>query len=186
MNERRAATTARILTTAVDLFSGRAYSDVSVDQIAEQAGITKMTLYQHFRSKDELALECLGMRLKRREESLDKFLAQLHPGANPMLAIFDWLEEWTDPRQFKGCSFVKAVNELSAALPEVREIALDAKQKIRQRFTQLARSSGREHPGELGRDLALLFEGAQSLALIEQSAKPAHAAKRIASLLLQA
>lgn len=186
MNGRRTATTTRILATAADLFSGHAYSDVSVDQIAEQAGITKMTLYQHFRSKDELALECLGMRLKRREESLDKFVAELQPGANPLLAIFDWLEEWLDPKHFKGCSFVKAVNELSAVLPEVREIALDAKQKVRHRFTLLARSSGREHPAELGQELALLFEGAQSLALIEHSARPAQSAKRIATLLLRA
>ncbi len=58
-----------------------------------------------------------------------------------MLALFDWLEEWLDPKHFKGCSFVKAVNELSVDLPEVREIALDAKQKIRQRFSALAQGS---------------------------------------------
>jgi len=186
MTGRRIATTTRILTTAADLFSGHAYANVSVDQIAQQAGITKMTLYQHFRSKDELALECLRMRLKRREEKLDKVVTGLDPGADPLLAIFDWLEELLDSKHFKGCSFVKAVNELSVDLPEVREIALDAKQKVRQRFAALARRSGRERPNELAQELALLFEGAQSLALIECSARPARVAKRIASLLLQA
>lgn len=185
MTARRIATTTRILTSAADLFSGRAYADVSVDQIAQQAGITKMTLYQHFRSKDELALECLRVRLKRREEKLDQFVSALRPDAEPMLAIFDWLEEWLDPQHFTGCSFVKAVNELSAVLPEVREIASEAKHKVRQRFTALARRSGREHPNELAQQMALLFEGAQSLALIEGSARPARTAKRMASLLLE-
>ena len=182
----RIATTTRILTTAADLFSGHAYADVSVDHIAQQAGITKMTLYQYFRSKDELALECLRMRLKKREEMLDRVLSELDPKADPLLALFDWLEEWLDPKHFKGCSFVKAVNELSGVLPEVQEIALDAKRKIRQRFTTLAQRSGRERPKQLGQELALLFEGAQSLALIERSAQPARAAKRVAVLLLQA
>jgi AcrR family transcriptional regulator len=186
MTARRIATTTRILTTAAELFSGNAYADVSVDQIAQQAGITKMTFYQHFRSKDELALECLRMRLKRREEKLDKFLAGLDPKSDPLLAVFDWLEEWLDPKHFKGCAFVKAVNELSVVLPEVQEIALDAKQKVRQRLTALAKRSGRARPGELGRELALIFEGAQSLALIECSARPAQVARRIASLLLRA
>jgi AcrR family transcriptional regulator len=186
MTERRIATTTRILSTAADLFSAHAYADVSVEQIAQQAGITKMTLYQHFRSKDVLALECLRLRLKRREEKLDQVVSELEPGADAMLAIFDWLEEWLDPAHFKGCSFVKAVNELSVVLPEVREIALDAKLKIRQRFITLARRSGRKRANDLAQELALLFEGAQSLALIECSARPARVAKRVARLLLRA
>lgn len=186
MTGARIATTTRILTTAANLFSAQAYANVSVDQIAQRAGITKMTLYQHFRSKDALALECLRMRLARREEKLDRFLAGLASGADPLLAIFDWLEAWLDPKDFRGCSFVKAVNELSVVLPEVREIALEAKRRIRQRFAALARHSGRKRPKELAQELALLFEGAQSLALIEGSARPAQVAKRVATLLLQA
>lgn len=185
MVTRRLATTSKILTSAAELFADRAYADVSVDQIAQQAGITKMTLYQHFRSKDELALECLRMRLRRREERLDQFLAGLDSSTDPLIAIFDWLDEWLDPKHFKGCAFVKAVNELSVVLPEVREIAADAKQRIRQRFTALARRTGRPRSAELGQELALLFEGAQSLALIECSARPAQVARRMARLLLQ-
>lgn len=186
MTARRLATTAKVLSSAAELFAAHAYADVSVDQIAQRAGVTKMTLYQHFRSKDDLALDCLRMRLSRREERLDQFLAGLDAGVDPLIAIFDWLDEWLDPKHFKGCAFVKAVNELAAVLPEVQVIAADAKQRIRQRFTALARRSGRPRPAELGQELALLFEGAQSLALIECSARPARVARQIARLLLHA
>ena len=145
-----------------------------------------MTFYQHFQSKDELALECLRMRLRRREEILDEFVARLDPRADPLLAIFDWLEDWLDPKRFKGCAFVKAINELSAEQPQVQEIALEAKQKVRQRFSALARRSGMKRPDELAQELALVFEGAQSLALVECSARPAQVAKRVARLLLRA
>ena len=172
------------MAAASELFLSNAYAAVSVDEIAQRAGLTKVTVYQHFKSKDALFLACLRRRLKRREAKLNHFLAELPAKADPLLAVFDWLEGWLDPKNFRGCSFVKAVNELAAVVPEVREIALDAKQRIAQRLTSLAKSSRRSHPDQLARQLALLFEGAQSLALIEQSARPAQVARQTARLLL--
>lgn len=155
-----------------------------MDEIARKAGFTKMTVYQHFRSKDQLLLECLRERLERRERKLDQFVESLAPGADPVLAIFDWLEDWLDPRNFKGCAFVKAHHELSATVPEVREIASEAKEKLRVRLVSLARKSGRQHPAELGTELALLCEGAQSLSMIQGNAQPARVARQIASVLV--
>lgn len=178
------STSTRILSAAIELFSANAYGEISVDEIAQRAGFTKMTVYQHFRSKDQLLLECLRTRLARREKKLDQFLEGLAPEADPLLAMFDWLEDWLNPCNFKGCAFVKAFNELSVIVPEVRKIAFEAKEMLRLRLVSLARKSRRPRPSELGTELALLCEGAQSLALIQGSAQPARVAKRIASALL--
>lgn len=180
----RPETPDRILQAAANLFATDAYANISVDQIAEKAGLTKMTVYQHFKSKDKLLMECLRMRLERREAKLDQFFANLGRDKDPLLAIFDWLEEWLDPKNFRGCAFIKAVNELSAAVPDVVAIATEAKRKVRERITSLAKASGRANSRELGRELALLFEGAQSLALVEGSAQPAKVARRIAHAIL--
>ena len=185
MRSARHATSERILTAAAGLFSANAYSDISVDEIAREANTTKVTVYQHFGSKERLFLECLRMRLSRREAKLDQFFEELPEGSDPLLALFSWLEEWLDPRNFKGCAFVKAVNELSAVVPEVREIAADAKRRIRQRIAVLARDTGRSHPAALAQELALIFEGAQSVALIEASAQPARIARRIVENILK-
>ncbi|HVC30446.1 MAG TPA: TetR/AcrR family transcriptional regulator [Steroidobacteraceae bacterium] len=184
MTPAKRATSERILAAAAGLFAANAYREISVDEIARAAGLTKVTVYQYFGSKEDLFLACLRMRLERREAMLDRFLERLPAASDPLLALFDWLEGWLDPANFKGCAFVKAVNELSAAVPEVRAIAADAKQRIGERITALARASGRPRPAELGQKLALLFEGAQSLALIEGSAHPARIARRIAAGLL--
>jgi len=45
-----------ILEHATDVFGTRGYHNVSMDDIAEQAGISKALVYQHFDSKDELYL----------------------------------------------------------------------------------------------------------------------------------
>ncbi|RSM64408.1 hypothetical protein DMH04_51470 [Kibdelosporangium aridum] len=47
-------TRARILDTALDLFSTRTYKAASMREIAEHVGITKPSLYHHFRSKTEI------------------------------------------------------------------------------------------------------------------------------------
>lgn len=184
MGEAKIATSIRILSAAAVLFASNPYRDTSVDEIAEKAGLTKMTVYQHFKSKDRLFVACLRMRLERREAKLDQFFEGLRPDADRLLAIFDWLEDWLNPKNFQGCSFVKAVSELSAIVPEVREIAMEAKQKIRQRITTVAKTSGRTNSTELGQELALIFEGAQSLAFIEGSVRPAQVARRVAHKLL--
>ena len=46
----------KIVDAASRLFYGEGIRAVSVDAIAEKAGVTKNTLYYHFKSKDDLGL----------------------------------------------------------------------------------------------------------------------------------
>ncbi|MFY9263960.1 MAG: TetR/AcrR family transcriptional regulator [Solirubrobacterales bacterium] len=55
----RAARHDLILEHATDVFGTRGYHNVSMDEIAEQAGISKALVYQHYESKDELYLAVL-------------------------------------------------------------------------------------------------------------------------------
>jgi len=143
-----------------------------------------MTVYQHFKSKDQLFVACLKARLDRREALLDAFFANLAPQEDVLLALFDWLEDWTKPGTFKGCAFVKAVNELSNVIPQVCEVAFEAKQRMKQRIIQLVKISGRPQSALLGEQMALLVEGAQSLALIETSTRPVKVARQVVETLL--
>src|SRR4051794_10595252 len=52
----------RILESARRLFYERAIRAVGVEAVVEDAGVTKMSLYRHFASKDELVAACLGER----------------------------------------------------------------------------------------------------------------------------
>ena len=44
----------RILQAAYELFYAKGFARVGVDAVAEKAGLTKRTLYYHFKSKDDL------------------------------------------------------------------------------------------------------------------------------------
>ncbi|MDX1521391.1 MAG: helix-turn-helix domain-containing protein, partial [Anaerolineae bacterium] len=59
-------TISKILDAAGDLFvSSSSYDDVTMTQIAEQAGMTKGALYHHFKAKDELYLTMMHRYLER-------------------------------------------------------------------------------------------------------------------------
>src|SRR5690554_5798813 len=57
--EVRGSARERIFLTARDLFYRLGIRAVGVETIAAEAGTTKMSLYRHFASKDELVAECL-------------------------------------------------------------------------------------------------------------------------------
>jgi len=54
MNPRRRAARAQILRTAADLFRERGYPASTVDHIAARLGMSKASLYTHFRAKEEM------------------------------------------------------------------------------------------------------------------------------------
>ncbi|MDR5658859.1 TetR/AcrR family transcriptional regulator [Serpentinicella sp. ANB-PHB4] len=49
----------RLLEKAEELFIDRGYSKVTIDQIALAAGISKVTLYKHFNSKEDLFIHIM-------------------------------------------------------------------------------------------------------------------------------
>ena len=50
-------TRTRILAAAMELFADRGYEKTTVAQIAAAAGVTEMTFYRHFGSKDQLLVD---------------------------------------------------------------------------------------------------------------------------------
>lgn len=56
LQTRSEATLINIMTAAASLFTAKNYADVTMDQIAEAAHVTKGALYHHFSSKQDLYL----------------------------------------------------------------------------------------------------------------------------------
>lgn len=80
------STTERILQAALDLFLQQGIRKTSLDEIAERAGVTRMTVYRHFADREQLVQAAFEQvnevfdRIHRgleREESLDGYLARM-------------------------------------------------------------------------------------------------------------
>ena len=109
----------RILEAAYALFTHQGTRSVGVDAIIERSGVAKMTLYRHFKSKQDLVLAVLD----RRETlwSEDWLIREVSTRASAprerLLAIFDAYHDWFQTRDFEGCSFVNVLLEYQSDSP---------------------------------------------------------------------
>jgi AcrR family transcriptional regulator len=64
----RASTRKKILDASLDLFARQGYENVSIDEIATKAGISKGLVYNHFSSKEDLLKTTLQVILEEGEQ----------------------------------------------------------------------------------------------------------------------
>jgi AcrR family transcriptional regulator len=107
----------RILNAAYELFSQHGIGAVGVDTIIAKAGVAKMTLYRHFKSKEKLVLAFLARREARwTHEWLEtEILAAANTPTDRLLAIFDTFDRWFQEPDFEGCSFINVLLEAEQA-----------------------------------------------------------------------
>jgi AcrR family transcriptional regulator len=85
--QRKRATREELLQTASELFAQRGYDNVTVAEIAAGAGVSVKTLFQHFRSKEDLLLA----ELDQTHERLLNALREREPGESPVDALVAWM-----------------------------------------------------------------------------------------------
>jgi AcrR family transcriptional regulator len=149
----------RILQTAYELFTRHGIRAVGVDTIVARSGVAKMTLYRHYPSKDELALEFLR---RRREFSLgwqaEVASRNLSPGES-LLAVFDALDKWYRHPDYAGCPVVKTVLEIEEAGHPLRAAAEEHFAAVRHFLQQLAEQAGVPDPQHIARVWHMLILG---------------------------
>src|SRR5215470_521029 len=160
--ERRAATAReRIDHTAYELFARRGVRAVGVDEIVARSGVAKMTLYRHYRSKDELALAFL----RRREELWTRAWLQAEverraqAPAERLLAIFEVFDKWFRRSDFEGCSFINVLLESDRKDHPVRIATVSHLATIRAFLCELAQQAGARDPDNLARQWHILMKG---------------------------
>lgn len=86
-----------ILEHAITVFGTRGYHNVSMDDIAEQAGISKALVYQHFESKDDLYMAVMNSFMRELGEKVLPAWGQDLPPSERFwrgfVAFFDFIEE---------------------------------------------------------------------------------------------
>jgi len=167
----------RILAAADRLFYQHGIRAVGVDAVAEEAGVSKRTLYNHYPTKDDLVAAYLVGRFRHIAPS-DA------PAREQILAYFDRLERDFRRSDFRGCAYVNAVCELSDPKHPAAGIALRFKEQRRQWYRTLLERLGVAKPDALARQLQLLTEGALSAHLVWGDPTLARAAREAAEVLI--
>ncbi|MEZ5830718.1 MAG: TetR/AcrR family transcriptional regulator [Dongiaceae bacterium] len=175
----------RLIETAVTLFNRHGFHATGVDRIVAVAKVAKKTLYAHFPSKEELILAALSR--KRgffAERFLPEVLATSDDPRQRLLTLFELAKSWfTDP-EFYGCLFVNAAVEYSDAGHPINACAREFKTLLRNFAREQAVAGGAADPDTLADQIALLFEGATTVAQVSARPDAALTAKAIAAQLI--
>uniref|UniRef100_B0T919 Transcriptional regulator, TetR family n=1 Tax=Caulobacter sp. (strain K31) TaxID=366602 RepID=B0T919_CAUSK len=151
----------RLVAVATDLFYRKGFRAVGIEEIVDQTGVTKPTLYRNFASKDELGAACLSQlaaqdmaRLTAIAERLaDEPLGQIR-------AIVREVSERIADRAYRGWPLSNAEVEIPDRQHPARLVCGQYKTKVRTHLQQLAGQAGLSRPDALADGLLLLIEGA--------------------------
>ncbi|HVS50539.1 MAG TPA: helix-turn-helix domain-containing protein [Candidatus Dormibacteraeota bacterium] len=172
-----------MLAAADDLFYAEGVHVVGIDRIVERAGVAKASLYSTFGSKDELVRAYLENHFRRRQSRIATILAEYKTPRERLLGVFAEVEELLAGSQFRGCRFIRATAE-SRPGDASEVVAEEYRAWLRSLFTDLAKAAGASNAKQLGRQLALLYDGAAVAARLDQDRVGAAKAVRSAAVSL--
>ena len=175
----------RLLDCASALFQQYGFRATGIDRILEASGCAKMTLYNHFRSKEELILACV----RRTDEAwrnavMKKIENSSKDPRGRLLAVFDAVEDMIEDDRFCGCFFVRAANEFREPEDPIRTAAAENKRLFTNYMARIAKDAGAAKPEDLAKSLLMLLDGAIAYAHVSGDAKTPTLARQNAELLI--
>lgn len=176
----------QIIDAATQLFNTEGFNATGIEKIRDEANVSKKTLYNHFRSKDELILAVL----RRADEDVRNWLMRSVSELNQdprerLIGLFDIYAGWIESKHFRGCLFVKAASEFSDPENKCKAISAEAKRLVRQAIKQLVVDTGANDPDTLADQLNLLIQGATVQAQVAEDFSAIRVAKGMAIVLIE-
>ncbi|MDX1663754.1 MAG: TetR/AcrR family transcriptional regulator [Candidatus Promineifilaceae bacterium] len=177
-----------ILEKAADLLERQGYHGTALNQIVQESGTPRGSLYYYFpEGKEELAAEAVVRRSRLMNESISR---RLRAHDDPVEAIVKFalgLVEYLEKNDCDvGAPFATVTLESPATGERVREACQKAYERLRAPFEEKLRDGGftPERAASLSLMITAALEGAIILGRAQQSAEPVrHVAAEIRHLL---
>lgn len=187
MSRKQAKSSARdrIVETAERLFYAEGVRSVGIDRIIAEAEVAKMTLYNHFASKDDLILAVL----RHREVKINDFFATAmqsytDQGMERLEAFFTALKEWFSSKGFRGCAFINASVELADNRHPASKFAAEHKHRFHDMLREVITETAGAKAAAVAPAIALMVEGAIVTAVMEGDPGAADVARDAAMALV--
>lgn len=179
----------RIIETASSLFYKNGYNSTGINEIISETGIAKATLYNHFKSKEDICLAYLRFKDASFMKEIKEFTSSKQKGVSQILAIFEFLELFFNTKDFNGCWCIKTVSEI----PKDNEVIRNEIQKQKNDFIQfikilLSNNFEDKEPqaiASLARQIYLLYESAVSESHLHQENWPITEAQNLCIKLIE-
>ena len=155
-----------LVNTAMKLFCKHGFRATGIDAVLAESGVAKKTLYNHFRSKDELIIATLQQRgaefMTRARDGVARLAEKQDgdPRKARILALFDVLAEAAGDNQFSGCTFINASAEYPRREDPIHVACANHKKLFIQFIEELIGDLPLDDSHAVARQLDLLIEGA--------------------------
>jgi TetR/AcrR family transcriptional repressor of nem operon len=125
-------TRAMILARVAPLFNQQGYSGSSLSDIMQQTGLEKGGIYNHFKSKEQLALEAFDYSYAILDQRIRAMLAGKKHAIERLSALLAYFQELADdPPIAGGCPILNTAIEADDAEPALRDRARGAMDELR-------------------------------------------------------
>ena len=151
----------RILDAATRRYYAEGIRAVSADRLIAEAGVSKVTFYRYFPSKDDLITAYLSRQVSRSEELLTQLRAELAGDPAAVLSSYaEGLGVWTCTPGFRGCPFINAAAELSQPDHPGHRVVMDHRDWLGGQFAELLTELGVSDVHAKAEQLMMLRDGA--------------------------
>lgn len=179
--DRKNAVRQAVVETASRLFYKQGYSNTGINQIIEESGVVKSSLYTTFRSKEDILMAYLETSGAATDQALKDAADHFEDPVKRALAIFDYLVELVQQKEYYGCNFLNIISEIPKEDERVRAQIKKQKNGVRKLFYQILEPVGKE---DLADEMYTLFDGALIANKVHDEVWPVLSARRMADKLL--
>jgi AcrR family transcriptional regulator len=154
----------RAIETASALFYANGVRAVGMEQIVEESGVAKTTIYRHFPTKDALIEAFLEKEDAEFWSQWDAVIgtATASPGQidAQIEALCDWIGTRVRRDGYRGCPQLNVAAEFADRAHPARLVARRHKAEMHRRLEEICTRGGVAHARTTAMQIALLFDGA--------------------------
>lgn len=177
----------RIIETASDLFYNQGYNQTGINQIIDQANVAKASMYQHFRSKEDIAVAYLVARHAMWMGKLEEFISKEKSPKDKVIGVFDYLMEWLTDVNYRGCGWQNIITDLPVDHNKIKDQAIYHKNELRSWVHEQLMAEAKytdQKAKDFGDQVIVLIEGAIILSQIQKDSWPIKTAKKACEKIL--
>lgn len=151
-----------ILDTAEHLFYAEGFHATGIDRLASEAGVARMTLYNHFPSKDALIEAVLERRFARYMDDLRDAMGQCSPGG-AVQGLAERHCDWLREQSSHGCIVLRAIAEFEQHNPAIPRLGRRLKDDLLTLIDDAVERDTGVRDTTTGERILVILEGANSL-----------------------
>lgn len=184
----RGDTKSHIIKVASELFYKNGYNSTGINEIIREANIAKATLYNHFKSKDEVCLAYLQSKHSQFIVDLEVFVNHSSTKKNRILLLFDFLKSFYNSKGFNGCWCIKTYAEIpshkTVLQKEIRKQKLELLDFIKSILKEDLKINSPKKLQQKAAQIYLIYEGAVAESHIHNEEWPIQSAIEISKLII--